>query len=137
VDAHERHQPSVEDVARPEAQRDGRQQRDADRAERAGHRGQRGHEEDDPRHRGTAAADEVRGPVDDALRGPVRHRDAEEVRHADEQHEQVRGEARVHVVEALALEDRPDDERHDERDRTEVHGPGGPDDEDKWVHGRP
>ena len=39
-------------------------------------------------------------------------------------------EARVHVVEALALEDRPDDERHDERDRTEVHGPGRPHDED-------
>ena len=46
------------------------------------------------------------------------------------EHEEVGGKAGVHVVEALALEDRPDDERHDERDRTEVHGPGRPDDED-------
>ena len=131
MDDHQADHPAIDVVAPREPERQRCEQGHAGRPERARHRRERRDDEHDPRNQRAPAVDEPRRRFDRPLDGAVGRRNREEIRHADEQHEQVDRKARIHLARGFAREHRPDEERHDQRERAKIDGAKRADDEDR------
>ncbi len=112
VNNHQADHPAVDVIPSRKSQRERRQQRHTCRSQRARHCRQCRDDEDDPGNQRPPVFDQARRPLYDAPNRAVVFRDCEQVGDTGEQHQQFDGESAVHLLYALAHEDRADEERH-------------------------